>query len=710
MALGFTVKRLKLLCAAAVALSVVSAWDVGVAGAAEEEWQGAAKEYWAYQKPVSYERPKVDAKDWPRAEMDYFILAKLEEAGLAPSADAAPQVLLRRLYFDVIGLPPTPARRRDFAERARAEGLDAAMEAEVEALLASERFGERWGRHWLDVARYAESSGKDSNFTFPYAWRYRDYVIDSVNADKPFDRFVTEQIAGDLLPCQDEHERATLMIATGYLALGPKGLNEPNDEVFRAEEVDEQIDAVTRGVLASSVACARCHDHPSDPFTMEDYYAMAGIFKSTDSRFGTSIGPNNQVGGRLMELPGAAGAPILHPSVKPEQVQKMHDEMAALDEEEKMLRETRQMTIQNALRIIWRRGALTGRLEKYDSTGVARPLVMGVRDGEAIADTPLLERGELTKPRDVIPRRFPSIVELNEKIHVPKDRSGRLELARWLTQPDHPLTGRVMANRVWRKLFGVGLVRTVDQFGASGERPSHPQLLDHLAVAFVQDGWSIKKLIRRVVLSRTYRQASTYRDAAFETDPDNRLVWRVSKRRLDAEAIRDAMLHVSGELDTQRPVGSLVGVIGDKPISIIGFDKRMRPDIDGTTHRSVYLPVMRDKLPDVLELFDFAEPSMVTGDRATTNVPLQSLYLLNSEFVTDRAAGLAKRVMKEAGSNQARTRLAFELCFGRAPDRDENEMADAFLSRGAALGADELETLSGYCQALLCAGEFRYVD
>jgi hypothetical protein len=290
-----------------------------------------------------------------------------------------------------------------------------------------------------------------------------------------------------------------------------------------------------------------------------------------------------------------------------------------------------------------------------------------------------------------------------------------LELARWLTDPQHPLTSRVFVNRVWQKLFGTGLVRTVDDFGATGEPPSHPQLLDTLAVEFVEDGWSLKRLVRRLVLTRAYRQASDYREDAFMRDPENRLLWRMPKRRLPAEAIRDSMLVVSDELDVTRPEGSLVGVtILDKPISLIGLDKRLPKDLDGTRHRSVFLPVIRDRLPDVLELFDFAEPSLVTGDRETTNVPVQALYLMNSDFVQERAQGFASRLAQEAHSDVETIELGFQLCYSREPDDVERERALAYLRSASSLPGStptaEADRLTSFCQALLCTAEFRNID
>ncbi|HTN75977.1 MAG TPA: DUF1549 and DUF1553 domain-containing protein, partial [Pirellulaceae bacterium] len=687
----------------------------------------AGREFWAFKRSVASPLPKTKNATWAKRDLDHYILAKLEAAGLAPSPDAEPATLLRRLHFDLVGLPPSPDALEQFAQRAQKDGLDAAIRAEADTLLASPQFGERWGRHWLDVARFAESSGKEANISFPYAWRYRDYVIDAVNADLPFDRFLLEQIAGDQLPYENDQERARLLIATGFLALGPKNLDEANPKQFAADVIDEQIDTLTRAVLGQSIACARCHDHKFDPFPMSDYYAMAGMFISTKTYFGTAVSPSNRIGGDPLVLPRDAGQKIFHPSITAERVKSLHAELAKLKQQEvtgmaaaKKAMETggdpeKFFTLTDALRIFWTSGNIEGQLEKVNEQGEALPLAMGVLDGEKVVDAPLLARGEVDRPGETVPRAFPKVMELASAKPPPADASGRLQLAQWLTQADHPLTARVISNRVWSHLFGEGLVRTVDNFGFSGERPMHPELLDHLALDLQKNQWSLKQLVREIVNSRAYRQASTHNDKTFASDPENRLLWRMSKRRLDAEAIRDAMLVAAGELDSNRPEGSLVAKkIGDRPISLIGLDASLPTDLDGSLHRSVYLPVLRDRLPEVLDLFDFAEPSLVTGHRETTNVPLQALYLLNGTFVTARAKGLASRLQREADNHDARIRRAFLLCLSRKPDEAELKLATAFFAKAENLaGQDESarqSLLAVYCQALLSTAEFRNLD
>lgn len=680
----------------------------------------SGRKFWSYTPPVASRLPKTGQPDWARRDLDHYVLAELEKNSLPTSPDAEPVTLLRRLFFDLIGLNPTQSDSDLFLSELKASGFTYAWKRQVDRLLESPRFGERWGRHWLDVARYAESNGRESNLTFPHAWRYRDYVIDAFNADVPFDRFITEQITGDFLPAKDDAEKARLMIATGFLALGGKGLNEMSKAQFTADVADEQLDTVTRAVMASSIACARCHDHKTDPFSMEDYYALAGIFKSTETYYGTWIDSENNNGSHLLKLPDLPGQLIPNKPLPPERVKALKDNLAKLNQEEKDMnaRVTKARMdgtdlsgeaydmLRNAIRILWTRGGVVGALETVDETGRALPLCMGVKDSNLITDSPLYERGEIAHPGSTVPRGFPRLISL-KTTPPPSGQSGRLQLAQWITSRDNPLTARVMTNRVWRHLFGTGIVRTVDNFGFSGERPSHPELLDHLALKFMDGGWSVKALIREIALSRTYQQSSTYRKDAFEKDPDNRLLWRMEKRRLDAEVIRDSMLSVSGLLDTTRRPGSLVSELDGQSVSLIGFNTKLPPDLDGSHRRSVYLPALRDQLPDVLEQFDFANPNLVTGDRDVTNVPLQALYLLNGPFVQEQAAALAQRVMKDSTSTSERIAQAWERCFNRKPDARESALALSFFE---STQGDEQTLMTTFCQALLASAEFRIAD
>jgi cytochrome c553 len=670
-----------------------------------------SRSHWSFRPPAPPPLPEPKRRDWAWRDLDRFVLATLEAHGIDPSPDADAATFARRLAFDLTGLPPGPDAARQAAED---------LPAYVDALLASPAFGPRWGRHWLDVVRYAESNGKEANLIHPHAWRYRDYVIDAWNRDVPYDRFLTEQLAGDLLPAEDDADRARLLVATGFLALGPKSLAEQNPAQFSADVADEQIDALSRAFLGLSLACARCHDHKADPVTMSDYYALAGIFRSTDTRYGTWVDSESNRGGHLIRLPDLPGQLIPNRSLSKAEVEKLRAQLARLEAEEQAgraraeqaAREGRDLQgefnemLREALRILWTRGPIVGRLETVDAEGNALPLCMGALEAETKVHSPRYERGDLAHPAETVPRAVPALFGLSTEGPVPEAASGRLELARWITDPGHPLTARVLVNRVWTHLFGAGLVETVDDFGRTGAAPSHPELLDHLAVRFRDGGGSVKGLIREIVLSRTYRQASGWRAEPFAQDPDNRLLWRMSKRRLDAEAIRDAMLAASGELELAPRPGSLVAKLEVQSAAMIPFNRELPEDLDGSTHRSVYLPVLRDQLPDVLRQFDFAEPSLVTGRRERTNVPPQALYLMNSAFVRARAAAVAERLLAEASTDGDRIRAAYRRCLGRAPDPEELRLVHAFL----AAVPDPDQGWPDLCQALLASADFRMLD
>ncbi len=719
---------------------------------AKREWDPVkAKEFWAFQLPKAQAAPKVQDKSWARTDVDRFILAALDAAKIKPVADADRTTLIRRVYFDLIGLPPRPDEVEAFVK----DKSPKAFEKIVDCLLASPQFGERWGRHWLDVARYAESSGKERNFTFPSAWKYRDYVIASFNEDKPYDQFIREQIAGDLLPRANDEERNRHLIATGFLALGPKGLNEKNKEQFRMDVVDEQIDVTTRAVTGVTVACARCHDHKFDPIAQRDYYAMAGIFKSTETYFGTAAaGGKNRNGTPLLTLAGASVKAAAQAEAASPAPTVATPNAAATDARLQQLTANKpaiaarlaKMTPakrEQALARLEQRigGATTGTSAAApapDSKKVAAidakadkkkkgkgyapaikqegELCMGVMEGKR-TDTRILIRGEIDQPTDMVPRGFVQVLTNGDAPKISDSESGRLQLAGWLTAPTNPLTARVAVNRIWLHLFGAGLVRSADNFGATGEKPSHPELLDTLAVQFEKDGWSVKKMIRSLVLIHTYQLSSAHDSFANETDPDNRLLWHASQRRLDAEAIRDAMLTASGQLDTTPPNGSVVASVGDGYIGK-GISPEIFSNFEGR-RRSVYLPVVRDFVPGVLEVFDFAEPSLVVASRDTTNVPSQALFMMNNEFVREQANAMAKRILATNADYPTRLNYAYHLALGRPSTAEERKRADQYLineakaliplKKGDQNAAAQLAWAT-FCQALFASAEFRYVN
>ncbi len=684
--------------------------NTSAAAPASEIDVAKGKQFWSFQKPKASIVPAVKDTAWPATDIDRFLLAAMEAKQLHPVADAEPLALLRRVTFDLTGLPPTPDDATAFAAVPTPE----AYAAYVDKLLASPAFGERWGRHWLDVARYGESSGKQVNLNYPHAWRYRDYVIAAFNADKPFDQFVCEQIAGDLLPASDDKQKAERIVATGFLAIGPKAHNERNRLQFEMDLVDEQIDAVTQAFLGVTVACARCHDHKFDPIGMRDYYALAGIFRSTETCFGTVRVVQNAHPSALVSLPSGAGAATaIEPLSK--------SERDRLEKQVRDLREERTESIKSrgikgnprTLVLSTQLAQAESRLAAFETDGTPKRLAMAVRDRGRTIDSPVFVRGEVDQPSETVRRGLVRVLS-DTPVSI-RTGSGRKELADWIASTDNPLTARVFVNRVWLHLFGRGLVPTPDNFGNAGRPPSHPELLDTLAVRFVHEGWSVKKLVRQLVLSRAYRLSSDIDEKCYDMDPDNTFVWRMAPRRLDAEAIRDAMLAASGRLDLTPPIGSPVAMIGEGNILLMQRRQRSANDQGDATHRSVYLPIVRDSLPEPLALFDFAEPSLIVAERSTTTVPAQGLYLLNSPFAIHTAEAFADRLMKLPADDD-RVVLGYQLAYGRPPTESELASAREYVTRYLDAVKNRRTTQRGqrdawasFGQALFASAEFLYV-
>jgi hypothetical protein len=661
------------------------------------------RKYWAFQPPKKPAFPEVKDAGWPISPIDCFLLAELEGKGLKPVADADAFTLLRRLSFDLIGLPPTPEESEAFAKDYAADAPSALAKV-VDRFLARPEFGERWGRHWLDVARFAESSGRSANFTFPHSWRYRDYVVASLNADKPFDQFIREQLAGDLLAAKDSKQKAEFLVASGFLAIGPKSLDERSPFQFQMDLVDEQIDATFQAFQGLTVACARCHDHKFDPITQKDYYAVAGIFRSTQTCYGTIRLIQSNHPSPLITLPKEADVAIPLEPLTAERRAAIDKQIADVREQISKITGNAQDTFIRRIFMQGRITALQSQLALYESDGTPKPIAMGVREGRP-ADSPLYVRGEIRQPSGAVRRGFPQVLTTKQP-DIRRSESGRRELADWIASSDNPLTARVMANRIWVHLFGRGLVPTPDNFGASGLPPSHPALLDYLAVSFVDNGWSVKKLIRSIVLSRAYRLSTQFDERNFEVDPDNVLVWRMSKRRLEAEALRDSMLAVAGRLDRTPPKGDSVQRGGEGSATFRG---RLGPGGGdpslADTHRTVYLPIVRDGLPEILTLFDFPDPSLIVGERATTTVPAQSLYLMNNPFVIRQAEGLADQLLAVTGDDHAKLARAYQLCFSRNPSEAELLEAQRFIS-DYGKHHSRRTTWAAFAQALFASAEF----
>lgn len=620
--------------------------------------------------------PTVRQDDWGRDDIDRFVLQRLEAADIAPNHDADRYTLIRRAAFDLTGLPPTVDEIQAFVNDP--SPVDVAFAKVVDQYLASSRFGERWARHWLDVVRYADTVGRTWNAPFTYAWRYRDWVIDAFNADLPYDQFILQQIAGDLLPAASGRERRNQQIATTLLVLGSLELPESGSEQFVLDQIDDQIDVVTRGFLALTVSCARCHDHKDDPIALRDYYAVAGIFLSTDTFSGQRRG-DYVAADRMLLLPDDRGFVPASPDP-----QGMHSMSDIVDEQRRGGYRDIRFTTDPHLGLGVRDGV---------------PVHCDVRIGGRPRDrSPAPPRGDLQLPG------FPRLA------NIPEDASGRLQLAGWIATSDNPLTSRVIVNRVWQHLLGTPLVRTVDNFGVTGESPSHPELLDHLAVQFVADGWSVKALVRRIMLSRTYRLGSTTwrsttRGRGTSVDPDNRLYWRGNIRRLELEPFRDALLLAAGRLTFDRPTEIPLAGVGGK-----GRWGTVRSLLDlQSPYRTVYLPVMRSLLPEMYQTFDFPDPSQIQGQRDVTTVAPQALFVMNHDLVIGCARETAQMLLAARGRSPAeRVQTLYLKLLSRPATSEEVAAALRFLSDlQTSTRADESTNWTILIQALFATAEFR---
>ncbi|MBA2224897.1 DUF1553 domain-containing protein [Thermogemmata fonticola] len=824
------------------------------------DWQ-QARQFWSFQPLRPLERPLTSA------DVDAFIAAPLQQRKLprAPEADRA--TLLRRLYLDLIGLPPSPEEIAAFEQ----DSAPDAYEKVVDRLLASPHFGERWGRHWLDLARYADSNGKDENLTYHEAWLYRDYVIRSFNTDKPYGRFIVEQLAGDLLPARTPEERDELLIATGFLVIGPKVLAERDKVKLRMDVVDEQIDTIGKVFFGLALGCARCHDHKFDPIPTSDYYALAGILRSTRTIEGIKRN-NAAVSGWIVRPLGPDGEKqwaayrAYQDKLKQvqQELQKARNQLAAAEQKAQMrspqalagitlddtqarrtgtwkdstftkpyvgkgyihddrsgkgekevvftanfpqagpyevliaytpgsnratnvpivvrhqdgeatfrVDQTRRPAIDGLFHSLGvftfgKSGTVTIRnagtdgyvivdavrfvpsgelarlpqqemgvplevkkaveqarelVRKWESEEAALkktapsppPLAMAVRDEDKIEDCRINIRGNPHQLGDVVPRGVLRVLPHAAPAQIPQHQSGRRELAEWIAA--QPLTARVAVNRIWAHLFGRGIVRTVDDFGAQGERPSHPELLEALAAEFVRNGGSHKQLIRLLVLTHTYRQSVHAPPPLIQADPENRLFGRANRRRLEAEVLRDAMLTVSGQLD-RRGGGPVVSHLGE--VAVENNSRSQHLDTDAIRTRSVYLPIIRNELPPILEVFDFADPDVPVGQRDATTVSTQALFLMNSTFANRQARLAAARLCAETQDDRQRLERLFLLAFGRKPTPQEIQRTLDFLQEFTlklqTLPSERqpkdlrLEAWAAVCLSVFASHEFRYVE
>jgi hypothetical protein len=653
------------------------------------EFTQAERSFWAFQPPQQPALPDVRMKSWPKRPLDYFVLAVLESKGLRPAVAADKRTLIRRVTLDLHGLPPTPEETAAFL----ADSSTAVFEKVVDRLLASPRYGERWARHWLDVVRYADSNGMDDNMVYVDAWRYRDYVISAFKKDKPFDQFVREHLAGDLLPAAADWDTPYEgLIATGFLMIGPKMLAEDDPVKQQMDIIDDLIDTIGRTLMGMTLGCVRCHDHKFDPIRMSDYYALAGIFKSTkvmmtyrvDSKWNSRALGNPKVEKRL---------------------EKLEEELDALDSA---------VVLGNFINKAAEKKRLQERLAVVKQEYAKIPKAMAAEE-DRVVTLPVFLRGNPLTPGAKAPRGFPRIMAGHRSSTIGNKGSGRRELAEWLTRPDHPLTGRVIVNRIWKGHFGQGIVRSMDNFGRLGQRPDNQRLLDWLTLRFIKNGWSIKALHREILLSSAYQMSTAYNEQATRVDPENRLLWRMNRRRMEAGVIRDSLLFVGDDLD----FGQGGPVISEKPFVILNAGMLRDPALYQTNRRSIYLPVLRSGLYEVFQAFDFPDPAVVTGNRSITTVAPQALFMMNGRLMSRSADKMAGRLLEEAKKDKRdRIALAYEITYGRPPT--EEEVADwmSFVNKYQAAVEQEkvksqnpeLRVWQAVCRVLLSSNEFIYVD
>lgn len=803
------------------------------------------RKFWSY---VPLKKPTVPQVADVTNEIDAFIAAKQLEKGLKFAPEASRIDLVRRLYFDLIGMPPTPAEIDAFVNDKATD----AYEKLVDRLLASPHFGERWGRHYLDLVRYAESITLRGTI-MKEAWRYRDYVIDSFNQDVPFDRFVREQIAGDLLPFDSLDQRRRQLIATSFLSLGNTNLEEQDKKQLDFDVVDEQLDVLSKAFLAQTVTCARCHDHKFDPIPTKDYYSLAGILRNTKTLEHSNVSkwlemslpappdreeqfkkheaqvaalqkqiqtlkanvakgkkpadPTKPTIRAVADLPGIVvddvqakkvgtwkesthsgyyiGAGYIHDEGKDKGEKSLTFDpdiphtgkyevrfayepgtnrstkvpvtvFSADGEKTLYIDETKPPEIEGQFHslgqykfekdgqsfvIVNNEGttgvvvadavlfipveqlaeikpapkspaskdapqseadqlkAMEAKLKRLQADHAGREMFMTIQEESKIEDQKVRIRGNVHNQGELAPRGFLRVAMTGPSPKMPSDQSGRVQLADWVVSRDNPLTPRVYANRTWHWLFGTGLVRTTDNFGTTGEKPSHPELLDFLSSRFIDDGWSTKKLVRLVVLSRTYRQAVLADPKAVGADPDNRLISHQNRRRLEAECIRDAILSVSGQIKLEP---------GGRTFADVGADYGYKHT---DLRRSIYSPLFRNSVPELFEVFDGADPSVCTGNRNVSTVAPQALFLLNNPFVQAQAKSTAQRLLENKNLDDAsRIQGAFRLTLGRLPSDGERQLAERFLSEASQDPKSKLDHWAQFVQTLFASLDFRYIN
>jgi mono/diheme cytochrome c family protein len=712
------------------------------------------RQFWSFVKPVRPAIPRTQTTSWGRNEIDAFVLQALEKKGLKPAPPAEPATLLRRAYFDLTGLPPSPEEVEAFLTDRSPD----AFERVVDRLLASPHYGERWGRHWLDLARYADSGGFEFDVDRPHAWRYRDYVIRSFNDDKPYDRFIQEQLAGDeLQPGSPE-----TLVATGFCRNGPT-VDNANNEQTRVDELDDIVSTTSSVFMGLTVGCARCHDHKYDPVPQRDYYRLQAVFLSsqkTERLLGTEneqaavklrnqeidkqIAPFKE---KIADLEKSVRRHLLDEKVERftrlsqqagalagEDTSEYQKELAARFERDVKLQPEE---IEGGLSPVDRqaRQALMKEVEKLNRTRPKPPAaVMAITNMEGKPPQGfLLKRGDYRQKGEAVSPGFLSVLSPASTNGTELGPGARLQLAQWLTDPNHPLTTRVAANRIWQYHFGRGLVGTASDFGVNGERPSHPELLDWLATEFMARRWSVKSMHRLIMTSSAYRQSSRWDAEAAKADAGNRLLWRFSPRRIEAENVRDSILVISGSLNREMGGPGIYPRI-DRAVIGTGSTNKWPLDVEegpATWRRSVYVFQKRSVVLPLLEVFDCPDSTVSSPSRSASTIAPQALALLNNAFVLQQSQGFARRVVEEAGSATAdRADRAFQIALGRKASERELTWSLDFLRKqtrayeenaqlssrqdgsGVAKSADEaaFRALTDLCHAMFNLNEFLYVE
>jgi Protein of unknown function (DUF1553)/Protein of unknown function (DUF1549) len=645
------------------------------------------RRHWSFQPVQSPVLPAVKDMAWVRNPIDAFVLARLEARGWKPSPAAEPRALLRRIFLDLTGLPPTLAEQDAFL----ADPSPAALDRVINDLLKRTTYGERWARHWLDLVRYADTNGYERDGAKPSVWRYRDYVIRALNDDKPFDRFILEQIAGDELP----DAAPDTILATGYHRLGPWDDEPADPKTDHFDQLDDMVATTSQVFLGMTLQCARCHDHKFEALTMLDYYRMVAVFHGLSR-------PQN--GRTELDLPAATPA-----------------------RRDQALRAAREIRVLLARR--------TGALVSIGSplAGLAPSVGGETRIQQLASDlapqgyflqetsprpaaTHLLIRGTATRPGPEVAPGFPAVlVETQPTFLPPSEHTSRrrLTLARWIADAKHPLTARVIVNRVWGWHFGEGLVRTPSDFGVMGQAPTHPELLDYLADQFVREGWSIKKLHRLILTSNTYRMSKRNRPEYADKDPENRLLWRVPYRRLEVEAVRDSILAVSGRLDSRMygpsmfpsiPPEALEGHSDPRTVWQASSEREQ-------SRRTIYAHVKRSLLVPLLETLDFCDTARSAAQRSVTTVAPQALTLFNGDFVNRQARHMADRLEQEVGPDpSAQILRAYQLALCRFPTESERDALLSYLQARQRDGMKSGEARVQMCRVLLNLNEFVYPD